>query len=1620
MRSPIGLVVNLGWGLALAVLAGLAVVSYYSSGNQKAAEDLVIHTHQVLGSLDSVLAAVNRAESSHADYILTGNDHFRELYQAASENIGLRLKIVEQTADSPQQQEGLKKLRGLVSEKQALLEHSLQLHAAKSGLDRQIEVAAKIAQADEAVTLAIGEMKREEDRLLLYRTRKLQESSIWSASSSLLGDLVAFLAVAGAGVLVNLELRRRKTALKALGQARADLENRVTARTADLTVANETMRREMSERERAQADLEALRRQLELILDSAGEGIYGIDRKGVTMFANAAALRMTGYTAEELLGKSPHEILHHTRPDGTPLPLEECRIYAALADGTTHHADDECFWRKDGTSFSVEYTSTPIVEGSAVRGAVVVFKDITRRKRAETELQFAHDALEQHVRLRTIELDRANMELRFEVEERGKIEKSLRETGRLQRAILDSANSIIISTGMDGTVRTFNAAAQRLLGYRPNEVVGKLSFTVFLGQDEPGNPGLGPRFERWAAWAREGEAKEDEDWMVRRDRTRFPVLLSVTALHDEEGLVNGFLAVGTDITERKRADEQIRQSEERSRSVLSHLLDGVVTFDESGRIEWLNPAAEMLFGYPAQEVIGQSITLLTPDPYHEAGPLEVADFLHQRGPFLTGNVHEVVGRDREGQTIPMELALSAYEMNGRRHFTGSIRDISQRKRDQQHLATQHGVTQVIAESLTLEELSPRLLEVIRETLAWDIGILWLVDPNAQLLRAAHISLALDFEAPNFCRHCEETTFVSGAGLVGQVWATGQLVWSRDVVQDARFSGSEAAGQDGLHAGFAAPISFGDEVLGVLAFFSREVRISDTDLLQMFTTIGAQVGMFIQRKRAEQERDQFFTLALDLMASVDYQGKFRRLNPAWERLLGYNAPDTIGRPFGPLLHPDDVVPMTKLFEAQVANGQPLSGHCRFRHRDGRYRLVEWTSVPVPSQRLIYSTARDVTEAKRQEEALRESERFARSTVDALSAHIAILDGDGTILAVNKAWRDFGITGGLGLPVPPEGDNYLKICDVSGESAVRVADGIRDVIGGSRVEYLREYACHNDHQRCWYMCRVTRFHGVGPVRVVVAHENITRRKLAEEAILRAADEAAAANRAKSDFLAKMSHELRTPLNSVIGFANVLLKNKAKNLAEKDLSYLSRILDNGKHLLGLINDVLDLSKVEAGKMELALSEIRLDVLVPEVLGQLEGQVKGRPVKLVADVPAGLAPIQTDPVKLKQVIINLVGNALKFTASGSVTLRVLAGSDGRPLALDVIDTGIGIPADRQQAIFEAFQQADNTTTRRYGGTGLGLTISRSLCQLLGYRVLVYSTVGKGSIFRVVLAEDVELPAPPMGEAEAPPTVLPEAVPVESAVGWSGHKRVLVIDDQPDARALMTQMLEELGCQVWTAPSGPEGMELARQHKPDLITLDLMMPQVSGWDMLRQLKADPEVSHIPVVIVSIVARDDKAALIGAFDLLDKPVSQERLTEVLQRAFPPRGGRVLVVEDDADTRQILCEYLTAMGVEVRTACDGRHALDEMQVAPPDLVILDLMMPVMDGMALLEAIRQGPHFPTLPIIVLTAKELTEEERGRLKAQTSGILRKGGLFEEELKKLVGDAVAVKRSPAGPVVR
>ncbi len=523
--------------------------------------------------------------------------------------------------------------------------------------------------------------------------------------------------------------------------------------------------------------------------------------------------------------------------------------------------------------------------------------------------------------------------------------------------------------------------------------------------------------------------------------------------------------------------------------------------------------------------------------------------------------------------------------------------------------------------------------------------------------------------------------------------------------------------------------------------------------------------------------------------------------------------------------------------------------------------------------------------------------------------------------------------------------------------------------------------------------------------------TAKEAAEEAreVADAAKEAAEeANRAKSAFLANMSHELRTPLSAVIGYSEMLEEEAEENGEAAMLADLGRIKSNAKHLLSLINDVLDLSKVEANKMDLFLEDTELSGFLQEAAGTVEGLVRRKGNVLVLDFADGLGAIRTDVVKLRQCLFNLLSNAAKFTEAGRITLRVRreAGESGERLSFAVQDTGIGLSPAQLARLFQRFTQADETTTRRFGGTGLGLALSQAFAHLLGGDIAVESTEGRGTCFTLRLPADgpADLPRPEDapgarddpagGEADG----VAAGMAAAGAADEAGRDLVLVIDDEAAQRELMTRFLRRQGFAVRTAADGRAGLALARSLAPRVVLLDVVMPEMDGWSVLQALKADPATAALPVVMVSFVAEASLGAALGAADAVAKPVDWTRLRSLMEQFRGP-GGDVLVVDDDPDMRRRLRGVLERDGWSVAEAGDGAEALRSMLHAPPRLVLLDLTMPVMDGFAFLHRLRETPGCSDLPVVVLSARDVSPAERAALSG-ADRVLRKGDVSLQEV--------------------
>lgn len=526
-----------------------------------------------------------------------------------------------------------------------------------------------------------------------------------------------------------------------------------------------------------------------------------------------------------------------------------------------------------------------------------------------------------------------------------------------------------------------------------------------------------------------------------------------------------------------------------------------------------------------------------------------------------------------------------------------------------------------------------------------------------------------------------------------------------------------------------------------------------------------------------------------------------------------------------------------------------------------------------------------------------------------------------------------------------------------------------------------------------------------------EEIRERKLIESLLahnVKIADEARnraeEANRTKSEFLANMSHELRTPLNAIIGYSEILEEDAEDSGQEHFIKDLKKIRNAGKHLLNLINDVLDLAKIESGKVEIYLETFDVHKVVQDVVDTIQPVCDKNNNVLVVNCPASVGVMRGDLVKVRQSLFNLLSNASKFTRYGRVSLTVSKESiknknseEQKSLLFVVEDTGIGMKPEQCEKLFQPFAQADNSTTRKYGGTGLGLSITQNFINMMGGEILVESKFGAGSKFTMKLPQIAVQLAPDDDTFE-------EGTATSAIFNPHNTKTVLVIDDNHNDRRFLHRYLTSEGYNVVMSSNGKQGLQVAREVNPNLIVLDVMMPEMDGWETLVALKNDATLSKIPVVMSSSIEDRHLAQTLGASDYLVKPVDRNRLISTVEKhitgAKQAEDGYILVVEDDKDSREMVCRILLQSGWDTRTAVNGKAAISAIQTEIPNLILLDLMMPEMDGFEVIKRVRENPDWETIPIVVITAMELSALESRQVSGQVKNIFQKGKYKKHDL--------------------
>ena len=752
----------------------------------------------------------------------------------------------------------------------------------------------------------------------------------------------------------------------------------------------------------------------------------------------------------------------------------------------------------------------------------------------------------------------------------------------------------------------------------------------------------------------------------------------------------------------------------------------------------------------------------------------------------------------------------------------------------------------------------------------------------------------------------------------------------------------------------------------------------------------------RRRRAERESTALLGSVLDSapigLGFLDPMLRVRHMNRAMTTMSERALDADVGRSLWDVL-PDLQHELEPRLRSVVEDGKAVpevvaavrSNFGQKAMRDFRFGFfpLPATAGSRPGAGIVVT---DVTLARRAERRLRESEERYRTLIETSASMVWVTSPEGELLPPQPSWEAF--TGQQ--PAQYTGNGWMEAIHPEDQ-----AETLAAWTGAVQAHTL--YSIDHRVRRADGAWRIMAARGVplmddGVAREWVGtHTDITERKLAEEELEAARDAAEAANRAKSQFLANMSHELRTPLSAVIGYSE-MLEEEMEDTAPGLLPDIQKIQSNARHLLSLINDVLDLSKIEAERMTLFAEPFEVARLLDDVVATAGALVKQKSNHLDVDAPGTLGSMNTDQVKLRQCLLNLVSNAAKFTENGRLVLR--ARRDGDVLEFAVTDTGIGMTPEQLNKLFERFTQADVSTTRRFGGTGLGLAITRAFCRLMGGDVTVTSVAGQGSTFTIRVP--AQLPAVP----EQEPAV---------ALDTGDKQLVLLIDDDAAQRDLVTRFLEREGFAVRVASDGQTGIDMARALQPRAILLDVMMPQMDGWSVLKTLKADPAVRAIPVVMVTFVNDPALGVSLGAADLVSKPVAWDHLKSVMER-FRDGDGDILVVDDDPAARNRLRTVLTRDGFTVAEAANGQEALAIVAARTPRLILLDLTMPVMDGFTFLHELRATPGCGDIPVVVLTARDLNADERHRLEG-ADRVLQKGST---DLRTLAGEIRALTPHP------
>jgi PAS domain S-box-containing protein len=1068
--------------------------------------------------------------------------------------------------------------------------------------------------------------------------------------------------------------------------------------------------------------------------------------------------------------------------------------------------------------------------------------------------------------------------------------------------------------------------------------------------------------------------------------------------------------------------QETQKSESELRALFASMNDAIIVYDKDGRYVRIAPTNPSLLIRPPDEMVGRYLKDILPEELHS----QFMDAIHEA---LSSNkiIKIEYPLNIAGNNLWFDANVS--KLNEDQVFWVA-RDITDRKFNE---LTQIAITQIsesVLASKTMDELFQSIHEAIKPLLPVNNLYIAQHDPKTNWITFPYHSDEIDEDwSPRKL----------GRGLTSYVIRTGKPLRTTPEI----FADLEAAGEvinDGVRSvdWLGVPLRSKQVVSGVIAIqsYKAETRITEQHK-EILSILATQVASAIERFLAEREI-QKFKLGIDRSDSAvfitDLDGFIEYANPAFEKVYGFSPEEAIGKT--PRIFKSGLVPdeQYKQFWETLLSGGTVSGEITNKTKVGTLIPIAGTNSPIldESGKAIGFLAvhQDITERKLSEEILKrrndylaassEIGRLVTSTLDLNTiftrtvnliserfgfyyAAIYIIEETGFNAVLREATGEAGekmkaqrysavvgsnsIVGKVAEGIEPRlvNDTDLEplyvpnpfLLDTRAEVAIPLRIGSR-ILGVIDIQSTQAYAFTKDDLSVLQSLAD---------QVAVAIDNARSFELSQQLIkdLREVDQL------KSQFLANMSHELRTPLNSIIGFSRVILKGIDGAVSDMQQQDLTAIYNSGQHLLGLINDILDLARIEAGKMELNFEEVHLAELTTSVMSTAKGLVKEKPIQLLQRIPANMPAVRGDTMRVRQVLLNLISNASKFTDEGSITVETLVqkGPTGKMEALiNVIDTGPGISIEDQKKLFQAFSQVDGSATRKSGGSGLGLSICANLVQLHGGRIGIQSGAGTGSTFWFTLPLYTQ-----------PQQEIPE-----------GRKVILAIDDDPQVIGLYERYLNPQGYYVVPLTDPSKAKEQILRIKPYAITLDIMMPNKDGWSVLTDLKSDPTTRDYPVIICSIMEQADKGFNLGAADYLVKPILEEDLVCALDRLN--RDGtihEVLVIDDDPNDLRLIEKILNQRGqYKPILAQGGRKGWEAIIAKTPHAIILDLFMPDMDGFTILEKLRENSVLREVPVLVVSGGGLTNEQQQQLNDFGQRLITKGSLSEDQLIQSIENAL------------